>query len=227
MRSSSLTVLVTICLFSIQARAGGDTNQLQCSEDAVLIFDASGSMNEIWMPGMRRIEAARAASHQIIPRAAGSRRMGLMTFGPGPRDQCSNVSLKVPVQVRATKPILDELDSTPTDGGTPLTLAVEAAADVLDHRRKKGVVVIVTDGEETCGRDPCAVARELRESTSKLTIHVIGIDTGRAHKISCLAEETNGEFIPTKTLEELTEAMRSTLDCPHLALDAAAAPSRH
>jgi Ca-activated chloride channel family protein len=192
-----------------------------------LILDASGSMNEISKPGTSRIEAARLAGRQIIPGAAKSRRMGLMTFGPGPLDQCSNFSLKVPVQRLAAKLILNEFDSTLIDGGTPLTSAIEAAADVLDHHQQKGVVVVVTDGEETCGRDPCAAARQLRETSSKLTIHVIGIDTGSTHKSACLAEETGGEFIPTKTLEELTEALRTTLDCPHLALDTASAPSRH
>ena len=40
-------------------------------------------------------------------------------------------------------------------GKTPLTTAVEQAAQVLDYRNKPGVVVLVTDGEETCGRSPC------------------------------------------------------------------------
>ena len=47
-------------------------------------------------------------------------------------------------------------------GKTPLTSAVEQAANVLDYRNKPGVIVVVTDGEETCGRSPCALAKQPR-----------------------------------------------------------------
>ena len=44
-------------------------------------------------------------------------------------------------------------------GKTPLTSAVEQAAEVLDYRAKPGVIVVVTDGEETCGGRLASLAR--------------------------------------------------------------------
>ena len=35
--------------------------------------------------------------------------------------------------------------------------AVEQAAEVLNYRSKPGVIVVVTDGEETCGGAPCGL----------------------------------------------------------------------
>ena len=46
-------------------------------------------------------------------------------------------------------------------GKTPLTSAVEQAAEVLNYRSKPGVIVVVTDGEETCGGSPCALGKQL------------------------------------------------------------------
>jgi Mg-chelatase subunit ChlD len=40
-------------------------------------------------------------------------------------------------------------------GRTPLASAVQQAAEVLDYRSKPGLIVVVTDGEETCGGAPC------------------------------------------------------------------------
>jgi hypothetical protein len=51
-----------------------------------------------------------------------------------------------------------------------LTTAVEQAASVLDYR---SVIVVVTDGEETCGRSPCDLATQLHEAALRLVIHVI------------------------------------------------------
>ena len=47
----------------------------------------------------------------------------------------------------------------------PLTTAVERAASVLDYR---SVIVVVTDGEETCGRSPCDLATQLHEAALRL-----------------------------------------------------------
>jgi len=55
--------------------------------------------------------------------------------------------------------IMSTVNALVPAGKTPLTSAVEQAAQVLDFKKKPGVIVVVTDGEETCGRSPCALAR--------------------------------------------------------------------
>src|SRR6476469_7016644 len=59
-----------------------------CREDAMVVFDASGSMsgNEtLGIPNSRaRIDEARTALAQVLPNAAKFRHIGLVTYGPGP-----------------------------------------------------------------------------------------------------------------------------------------------
>ena len=46
---------------------------------------------------------------------------------------------------------------------------------MLDFSHKPGVVVAVTDGEETCGRSPCELGKQLHAAAEQLTVHIIGL----------------------------------------------------
>lgn len=190
-----------------------------CTEDAMLVVDASGSMvTSEGGTGTTLLEGARSATREVVPAATQYRRMGLMTLGPGNGDQCSNVELRVPVQDGAAQPIISAVDGLPADGGTPLSKAVEAAANALDYRSKPAVVVVVSDGDETCGRDPCELAKQLESTARDLTIHVIGFKSanGKTAGARCLADATQGKQVIAKDTAELTLALRQTLVCPQL-----------
>lgn len=182
--------------------------------DAMLVFDASGSMAQSSDDGRSRIDIAREAATQILPSLSQHRRVGLLTFGPGQSDQCSNIAIRVPVQTRASARILSEIAVITTDGGTPLSSSIEAAATALDARDQPAVIVVVTDGDETCDRDPCEVARTLHHNFPLLTVHVIMFDALASGKVSCFASETNGRFVAAKELTELSNALRESLECP-------------
>jgi Ca-activated chloride channel family protein len=99
---------------------------------------------------------------------------------------------------------------------------VEQAAEVLEYEHKPGVVVVVTDGEETCGGSPCDLGKKLHAGASELTVHVIGYRpkgfswTGEESILGakCLADENGGLYIAAETREELIEALDKTLGCP-------------
>lgn len=205
-----------LTLASLAAQANDPASM--CTQDAMLVLDASGSMLHGRTQGPTLMEGARAASRQILPAAGGLRRLGLTTLGPGPADQCANVEVKVPVRADAGASILHEIDKIDNDGGTPLALAIQSAADALDYKNKPGVMVIISDGDETCGRDPCAVADTLMASARDLTIHVIGFSTGTSSRsaATCLAQRTNGVAVFANDVGELEDALRETLLCPQV-----------
>jgi len=108
-------------------------------------------------------------------------------------------------------------------GRTALTSGIEEAAEALDFRAKPGVIVVVTDGEETCGRSPCELAKQLRATGFGLTVHVIAFRyegfswTGGGSSVMdlmCVAQENKGLYIKANDEEELVEALEKTLDCP-------------
>ena len=194
----------------------------------MLVFDASGSMSgNGWGYGsenptaVSRIDKVRSALAKVLPSVTRFRRVELITYGPGPYNQC-NVRLNLKPTKNAADQIMREVNALVPAGRTPLTSAVEQAAEMLDFREKPGLIVVLTDGEETCGGSPCDVGKELHATAERLTVHVIGLRvkglswTGEQSilDVKCLAEKNGGLYITAETEEELIVALEKTLGCP-------------
>jgi Ca-activated chloride channel family protein len=196
-----------------------------CTEDAMLVFDASGSMSGPVLPGnggtVSRIDWAREALAKVLPSATRYHRIGLITYGPGPYSQC-NVDLKLKPTPNAAEIIMNIVNTITPAGRTPLTQGVKQAADVLDYTAKPGVIVVLTDGEETCGGSPCEIGKSLHALAKQLTVHVIAyrpgvfswMGEGAIGEAKCLADETGGLYLTAKTEDDLVQALQKTLDCP-------------
>ena len=202
-----------------------------CTRDAMLVFDGSASMAELGLQldEPKRIDDARAALRDAMPQIAPIRRIGLITYGPGPENSCDGINLKFPPVANAADPVLEAISWLDPNGLTPLTEAVRQAADVLNYRTDPGIVVLVTDGNDTCGGAPCQLGAELAATAAKLTVHVIGlrVDTDRfglenpsdglfpedVSVAKCLSDSTGGLYVSTDTVEELSDALRQTLGC--------------
>ena len=203
-----------------------------CSRDAMLVFDGSGSMAELGskLDGPNRIDDARAALEDAMPQIAPFRRIGLITYGPGPENSCDAINLKFQPVANAANSIMNTIALLDPNGLTPLTEAVREASEVLNYRTNPGIVVLVTDGNETCGGSPCALGADLASSDAELTVHVIGFRVATDHfagdspdvtlfpdgvsAAKCISDQTGGIYVSTETVEELTEALRRTLGCP-------------
>ena len=191
----------------------------------MIVFDASGSMAGNVGQGIAtikpRIDEVRSALAKVLPSATRFRRVGLITYGPGPYNQC-NVQLDFEPTPNAADLIMRVVNALTPAGKTPLTSAVEQAANVLDYRNKPGVVVVVTDGEETCGRSPCELGKQLHAAALQLTVHIIAYRVENFSwmgeqsiiEAKCLAERNNGLYITVADQEDLVAAFEKTLDCP-------------
>jgi len=224
LRPAVLTLAVLLLAAPFAAHAE-DQERDPCTEDAMIVFDASGSMAGNVDSGIAttipRIDEVRKALGQVLATIAHNRRVGLITYGPGPYQQC-NVELNLRPTPDAAKRIMHDVNELNPAGKTPLTEAVGQAAEVLDYREKPGVVVLLTDGEETCGGAPCEMGRKLHADAFNLTVHVI---TFRFKNIywagqqtvldtKCLAEENGGLYITADTEQDLVKAFEKTLGCP-------------
>ena len=140
-----LALAATFSLTSQIAAIGAEEPKLPpCTEDAMLVFDASGSMSGNVGLGVAttitRIDQARAALAKVLPSATKFRRVGLITYGPGPYNTC-NVHLDLEPMPDAANAIMRAVNALTPAGKTPLTASVNKAADVLHFREKPGVIV--------------------------------------------------------------------------------------
>src|SRR5262245_66594907 len=87
--------VATLLSATFALRAEDRKDETPCTEDAMLVFDASGSMAGNLNQGIAttkpRIEEVRAALKRVLP-SIRFRRVGLIVYGPGPYPQC-NVKL--------------------------------------------------------------------------------------------------------------------------------------
>ena len=75
-------------------------------------------------------------------------------------------------------------------------------------------MVMVTDGLETCGGDPCVAAREIHESAVQATIHVVGFGLTAEEQgtIACIAENGGGQNLSAANATELSSALFAILE---------------
>src|SRR6516225_1497861 len=121
-RSAMGLIVLVIC--GAPALNAEETKPAPCKDDAMIVFDASGSMagnvNQGIATIIPRIDEARAAFSKVLPSATQFRRVGLITFGPCPWNQC-NVQLNFEPKPRAADSIMSAIDALTPAGKTPLT----------------------------------------------------------------------------------------------------------
>ncbi|MEL6467226.1 MAG: vWA domain-containing protein [Pseudomonadota bacterium] len=216
----------------IIAVLGATVAKANCTDDAMIVFDGSGSMAETGFNQLDepRIFEARRALRIVMPQVAPFRRIGLIIYGPGGAGgagECSGIDLRFGPRPDAASAVVAAVEGLQPEGRTALTDAVALAAKTLGAPQTPGTVVLVTDGKETCGGKTCALAAEL--SGTGTTVHVIGYkvrgehfgwqsegETDYTNSVSvaqCLATQTGGEYVSAETVDELVAAMNRTLGC--------------
>ncbi|MBZ9739226.1 MULTISPECIES: vWA domain-containing protein [unclassified Mesorhizobium] len=181
----------------------------------IIILDASGSM---WaqIDGKPKLEIARESLRTVLQSVPGDDEIGFMAYGHREKGSCDDIQLIVPPQAGSASAISAAADSLKFLGKTPLTAAVKQAAEALKYTEDKATVVLITDGLETCGGDPCALGKELKASGVDFTADVVGfgLTADEGKQISCLAENTGGKYIQVSDEKALQEALVETVAAP-------------
>lgn len=178
-------------------------------EQTLLVLDASGSM---WgqLEGRSKIEIAREALGQMLTALPAQQQLGLVAYGHRQRGDCADIELlHAPGADR--EPLRHSAAALNPKGMTPISAAVRFAAEHLKYTEQKATVILISDGEETCKADPCAVGSELEQLGIDFTAHVIGFDlqAGPARdQLQCLAQRTGGRYLDAGSARELGLALQ-------------------
>src|SRR5690606_3421507 len=179
-------------------------------ETAVLVLDASGSMNE-QIDGQTKLKIAQDAVGALVGKWDAKVPLGLTAYGHQGTG-CTDIQTLVPVAAPVSSSFMTQVNGLVAKGKTPLTDAVIAAAEQLDYENNQATIILVSDGEETCGGDPCEMARVLEEKGIDLTVHVVGFSvTGDDSRLSCIATNTGGQYKKVEDAAELNEALGSVV----------------
>ena len=186
------------------------------SGETILILDASGSM---WgqVGGRTKIEIAREAVGSMLTSWPRNEALGLMAYGHRRKGDCKDIELLSSPGKVAPDAFQKMVNSLQPKGMTPITASVRQAAEALKYTERKATIVLVSDGEETCKDDPCALGRELEEAGIDFTVHVVGFDLpkGKAREqLQCLAKSTGGRYVEARDAAALNKALGQIAQAP-------------
>jgi len=174
----------------------------------MLILDASGSM---WgqIEGKAKILIAREVIGELMTNWNPDLDLGLMAYGHRRKGDCSDIEPLIPVGKANPGAVAKTVQGINPKGKTPLSDAVRQGAEQLHYTEQPATVILVSDGIETCGADPCTVGAELAMNGEGFTVHVIGFDVKEEEQLGlkCLAERTGGLFLAAVNARELLDAL--------------------
>ncbi len=184
----------------------------------LFLLDASGSMFAPWENSIRMDIAKRILTELVDSlRTDKKLQLALRVYGHQfhrKYQNCKDTKLEVPFRPNNHDDIIYRLRQIQPQGVTPIANSLEQAAnDFTIDPEYRNVVILLTDGIESCGGDPCAVSKALQERGVFLKPLVIGMgmDEDYTKEFSCL-----GQFFDPKTVNEFREVLNKVL---HQSLD--------
>ncbi|MGW0788568.1 VWA domain-containing protein [Streptomyces sp. NPDC002911] len=185
-----------------------------------LVLDVSGSMRTRDIDGESRISAAKQAFNDVLDSVPEEVELGIRTLGADYPGDDRKVGCKDTRQLYPVGP-LDRTEAktavatlAPT-GWTPIGPALLGAADDLEGGDATRRIVLITDGEDTCGPlDPCEVARDIAARGIHLVIDTLGLvpNAKIRQQLTCIAEATGGTYTAVQHTDELSGRVKQLVD---------------
>ena len=127
----------------------------------------------------------------------------------GRAESCQSTALLVPIAGGLDIPLLREQSATwQPVGWTPLALALESALGDFQPASDdtRNLIIVVSDGEESCDGDPCAAAQALGDAGIQVSMIGVGLTPESAEVLRCVPNNGNGIYIDVQdgqTLEDV------------------------
>ncbi|MFN7956314.1 MAG: VWA domain-containing protein [bacterium] len=183
-----------------------------------LILDASGSMLGR-MEGRRRIEIARAVLGELVTRnLPPATPLALRVFGDDRPGSCET-RLAQPLAPVDAPALVKRIGAVQPQNlaRTPIAASLAKVAEDLRDASGPRTVVLVTDGEETCGGDPRAEIQALVAAGIDVRVNIVGFavaDAELTQTFEAWAREGHGRYFPAGTSSALEAALRAAVRAP-------------
>jgi hypothetical protein len=177
-----------------------------------IILDLSGSM-KLPLGTSTRIDTARRTLRDVLQKLPDDFNVGLRVYAhrysARQKETCTDTELVSPIAPLDRRRILETADRLQPRGETPLVYSIlQAPADL--RASGGGSVIVITDGEETCGGDPVKAARQLEDAGLPLTLNIVGFTlSGKKveQDLTAFAEATGGHYYSAQSGDALAHAI--------------------
>ncbi len=204
-RIKAIALSAALCLVSVFCHSQERTRIL-------FLVDASLSMKNEWKGGSKWDVAKNtlssiADSIMLVPNSE----MGMRVFGhlyPEPDKNCHDSHLEVRIDSNNAKAIKKKLNEIRPKGITPLVYSIEKAVGDFGNVEAKNILIIITDGEDACNRDPCSITQLLQKNNIVLRPFIIGmsLQAKSFSEMQCM-----GKLYNTNSAEEFFETVKKVV----------------
>ena len=156
----------------------------------LLIFDASQSMYGRWQSDTK-FNIARNLLLRVLDSLSQMENveMALRVFGHQhsyPPKICTDTKLEVPFGKNNVERIRNRLSVLSPKGTTPIAFSLEQSVkDFPVCENCRNIIILITDGIEECGGDPCQASRTLQKNGVVLKPFIIGIGKNYEEALNC------------------------------------------
>lgn len=201
----------------------GITGQKFEQQNVIIVLDSSGSMAAT-NNGKTRLDTAKEAVLEYVSQFQGSSvNVGLIVYGhkgnnteAGKQISCTSIETIYKPNKFARITFQNTLEGFHPTGWTPIAASLIAAKAELEKipnsNKENSTILLVTDGEETCGGDPVATAKTIRDSGMQVVVDVValGTDATTNAKLEPIAKAGGGVFLAIYDETQLKEKLYET-----------------
>lgn len=221
--SQRLTVTPRKAPGTLRVVSGQTDGSASATNSVIVVLDASGSMLQK-LDGKRRIDIAKSSLTGLVQKdLPDGVQFGLRVFGHKEADSC-RTDLEIALapldrkKAAANVSAIQAMNLARTPIAKTLSLAGEDLAGVSGSH----LIILLTDGEETCDGDPAAVIRGLQNSGSDVRVNIIGFAIDELmlrETFQQWAQLGGGQYIDARNAEDLTAGLASSIEQPFEVLD--------
>ena len=175
--------------------------------------------------GRRKIDIAHEALAALVGKLPDHTNVALRAYGHRKGSDCSDVELLTPLGVLDRSALTARINAVnPAQKGmTPIGASLEQVAQDLQGAQGDVLVVLVSDGDETCDGDPAQVATRIHADNPKIRFDVIGFNVGPEEwraRLSGIAQGGGGSYFDAKDAAQLVDALQQAVALTYRVLDA-------
>ncbi|MBN2279679.1 MAG: VWA domain-containing protein [Candidatus Marinimicrobia bacterium] len=199
---------IIVCVLIIYSILFAESTQID------LIFDASGSM---WgqIDNVSKIEIARKAMMELMKdfEQQPNVQLALRIYGHTNK-QCDNSILEIPMGKGKHSAIIEKINSIKPLGKTPIAYSLEHCAGDFSNESGEKIIVLITDGLESCDGDICTVAEQLKNAGIITMIHIVGfgLKNEDIKTLACIIAPFDGTIFGAGNAKELIHAFKNIVE---------------
>jgi len=180
----------------------------------LFLLDGSGSMLADWGPTLKINVAKRFLAEFIDSlKVNPDLELALRVYGHQYHrkyQRCDDSKLEVGFGTDNHSAMIQKLNQVEPQGATPLAYSLEqAAGDFPEDENSRNIIIIITDGIESCDGDPCKVSLELQKRNIFLKPFIIGIGMEKSfeEQFGCM-----GQFFDAEDIAGFKSVLKESID---------------